>query len=281
MGLPPPYEPSLTPFAVGSFARLLIHPTPPAERIILLGSENHTFGGCGGRGRSGTVCSDLLSTEKEAMIVAKRLTLLAAMLAMTVAAAVPAVAQVEQESEQDAESGEVSQSFNITGGGGNGNQCVGVQGVGNSGNSQNETNIIQSDPDADDTEVDGGSSIDASPNSSTECKQEVSQAAAASAGKAEEKKAAPAPKLAPAPAPAPAPKTAPAPKAAPAPAPAPKPEAPQARTQAQAKTQEKAQDAPKQQRELPKTGGDLASLFTLGAGVLLVAGGVLARKLVK
>jgi hypothetical protein len=60
----------------------------------------------------------LLSTEKEAMIVAKRLTLLAAMLVMTVAAAVPTVAQVEQESEQDAESGEVSQSFNVTGGGG-------------------------------------------------------------------------------------------------------------------------------------------------------------------
>src|SRR5215210_6959586 len=275
MGLPSPYEPSLAPFAVDSVARFLIHPTPTAERIILLGSENHTFGGCGGRGRSGTVCSDLLSTEEEAMIVAKRLTLLAAMLAMTVAAAVPAVAQVEQESEQDAESGEVSQSFNITGGGGNGNQCAGIQGVGNSGNSQNQTNIIQSDSDADNTEVEGGSSIDASPNSSTECKQEVNQAAAASAGKAEEKKAAPAPKLAPAPAPAPAPKAAPVPKTAPAPAPAPKAEAeaPQAKTQAQA--------APKHQRELPKTGGDLASLFTLGAGVLLVAGGVLARKLVK
>ena len=160
---------------------------------------------------------------------------------------------------------------------------MGIQGVGNSGNSQNQTNIIQSDSDADDTEVEGGSSIDVSPHSSTECKQEVNQAAAVSAGKAEEKKAAPAPKLTPAPAPAPAPKAAPVPKTAPAPAPAPKTEAkaPQAKTQAQAKTQEKAQAAPKQQRELPKTGGDLASLFTLCAGVLLVAGGVLARKLVK
>ena len=60
--------------------------------------------------------------------MAKRLTLLAAMLAMTVAAAVPAVAQVEQESEQDAESGEVSQSFNVTGGGGNGQPVRGHPG---------------------------------------------------------------------------------------------------------------------------------------------------------
>ena len=36
----------------------------------------------------------------------------------------------------------------------------------------------------------------------------------------------------------------------------------------------------KQQKQLPKTGGDPTSLFTLGAGVLL-AGGVLARNLGK
>ena len=51
------------------------------------------------------------------------------------------------------------------------------------------------------------------------------------------------------------PKAAPAPAQAPAPAPAPK--------------------------ELPKSGGsDAASLFALGAGALLVAGGLLARRLV-
>jgi len=37
----------------------------------------------------------------------------------------------------------------------------------------------------------------------------------------------------------------------------------------------------KQQKQLPKTGGDPTSLFTLGAGVLLLAGGVLARNLAK
>ena len=54
------------------------------------------------------------------------------------------------------------------------------------------------------------------------------------------------------------PKAAPAPAQAPAPAPAPAP------------------------KELPKSGGsDAASLFSLGAGALLVAGGLLARRLVR
>ena len=74
---------------------------------------------------------------------------------------------------------------------------------------------------------------------------------------------APAPKAAPAPAPkaapAPPPPPAPAPKAAPAPPPAPAPKA-----------------------ELPKSGGaSSASLLALGAGTLLVAGGLVARKFVR
>jgi LPXTG-motif cell wall-anchored protein len=59
------------------------------------------------------------------------------------------------------------------------------------------------------------------------------------------------------PPPPPAPKATPAPKAAPAPSPAPPPPAPKA--------------------ELPKTGGaGGASLFALGTGALLVAGGLVA-----
>ena len=73
---------------------------------------------------------------------------------------------------------------------------------------------------------------------------------------------APAPKPAPAPAPPPPPAPAPAPKAAPAPAPAPAPPPPKA--------------------ELPKSGGPSgASLLALGAGTLLVAGGLVARRIVK
>ena len=69
-------------------------------------------------------------------------------------------------------------------------------------------------------------------------------------------------KPAPPPPPKAAPAPAPAPKAAPAPAPAPK-----------------AAPAPKQ---LPKSGGSsAASLFALGAGALLVGGGLLARRFVR
>ncbi len=64
-------------------------------------------------------------------------------------------------------------------------------------------------------------------------------------------------------------------------------ETPQAKVQAapqvKAETpQAKAQAAPKQQKQLPKTGGNtIASLFTLGVGVVLIAGGLLARRLVR
>src|SRR5918993_4411194 len=70
-----------------------------------------------------------------------------------------------------------------------------------------------------------------------------------------------------APAPPPPPKAAPAPppppKAAPAPAPAPAPKA-------------------EQKKALPKTGGSgAASLFALGAGALLVGGGLMARRFIR
>src|SRR3954447_15780840 len=66
------------------------------------------------------------------------------------------------------------------------------------------------------------------------------------------------------PPPPPAPAPAPAPKAeAPAPAPAPSP-------------------APAPKAELPQSGGaDMVSLFALGSGVLLVAGGLMARRIIK
>jgi len=77
-----------------------------------------------------------------------------------------------------------------------------------------------------------------------------------------------APQAAPVPAPAPAPTR--APKAAPAPAPAPAP-----------KVEEKKEEAKKEEKkELPKTGGSgAAPLFTLGVGALLVAGGLVARRI--
>ena len=111
----------------------------------------------------------------------KKLMLLAALLAMLALAAIPAIAQVGQESEQEAESGDLDQSFTVTSSGDNSNQCVGIQGVGNTGNSQNVIDLIQYGSTADDFEFEEvGSSIDVSPSNSTSCDQQVNQAASAS-----------------------------------------------------------------------------------------------------
>jgi hypothetical protein len=111
----------------------------------------------------------------------KKLMLLAALLAMLIVAAVPALAQIGQESEQETESGEVDQSFEVSSTGDNSSQCAGIQGVANTGNAQNQIDLIQYGSEADDFEFDeGGSTLDVSPTSTTECDQQVNQAASAS-----------------------------------------------------------------------------------------------------
>ena len=88
---------------------------------------------------------------------------------------------INQESEQDADSGDVDQSFTVTSSGDNSNQCVGIQGVANTGNAQNQTSLIQYGSEADDFEFDEvGSTITVSPTNTTECDQQVNQAASAS-----------------------------------------------------------------------------------------------------
>ncbi len=124
----------------------------------------------------------------------RKLMLLAALLAMTIVlmAALPAIAQISQETEQEAESADVDQSFEVTGGGDNSNQCVGIQGVANTGNTQNVIDVV------DTGDFDGGddgffdfgdgdfefdeleSSIEVNPTSTTTCDNEVNQAASAS-----------------------------------------------------------------------------------------------------
>jgi hypothetical protein len=86
---------------------------------------------------------------------------------------------VSQESSQEAESGDVDQSFTVTNSGDNSNQSAGVQGVANTGNAQSQTNVVQSGSEAGDIEVEGGSSIEVSPEQATQTQQEVEQAAAA------------------------------------------------------------------------------------------------------
>ena len=110
----------------------------------------------------------------------KKLMLLAALLAMLALAAVPVIAQVTQEEEQEGESGELDQSFEVTGSGDNSTQCVGIQGVGNTGNAQNVTDVLQYGSTADEFEFEEvGSTIDVSPTNSTECTDQVNQAASA------------------------------------------------------------------------------------------------------
>jgi|SRR3990170_2118610 uncharacterized membrane protein len=111
----------------------------------------------------------------------RKLMLLAALLAVLALAAIPAIAQVTQESEQEGESADLDQTFTVTSSGDNSNQCVGIQGVGNTGNAQNLIDVIQYDSDSGDFEFDEvNSSIDLSPTNTTECTQEVNQAASAS-----------------------------------------------------------------------------------------------------
>jgi hypothetical protein len=91
---------------------------------------------------------------------------------------------ITQESDQTAESGDVNQSFNVTGGGDNSNQCVGLQGTANTGNAQNQIGVIQYGSEADDFSFeDSGASINVSPTNMTRCDQQVNQAASAFGGR--------------------------------------------------------------------------------------------------
>ena len=196
----------------------------------------------------------------------KKTTLIVAMLAMAMAVAAPiAMAQGERESEQDVESGEVDQSFEVTGSS-NSSQCAPIQSAAQTGNTQDLVGVISAarEEGGDVTFEEGGSSVTLSPELATECVQEINQAASA-AGAAEKKVTPP---------PAPVPTPAPAPKAAPAPVPpAPVPPAPAPAPASAVKAAES--------KSLPQSGGDLTSIFVLGVGALLVAGGIVVRRIVK
>ncbi len=111
----------------------------------------------------------------------KKLMLLAALLAMLALAAVPVIAQVSQEGEQEGESAELDQSFEVTGSGDNSSQCANIQGVGNTGNAQNITDILQYGSTADEFEFEEvGGTITVSPTNTTTCTDQVNQAASAS-----------------------------------------------------------------------------------------------------
>ena len=199
----------------------------------------------------------------------KKTTLIVAMLAMAMAVAAPiAMAQGERESEQDVESGEVDQSFEVTGSS-NSSQCAPIQSAAQTGNTQDLVGVISAarEDGGDVTFEEGGSSVTLSPELATECVQEINQAASAAGGA--EKKVTPLP--------APVPTPAPVPKAAPAPVPpAPVPPAPVPPAPAPASAVKAAES-----KSLPQSGGDLTSIFALGVGALLVTGGIVARRIIK
>ena len=194
-----------------------------------------------------------------------------AILAMAMAVAAPiAMAQVERESEQDVESGEVDQSFSVTGSG-NSSQCAEIQSAAQTGNTQDLVGVIDAarEEGGDVSFEEGGSSVTMSPELATECVQEINQAASAAGGA--EKKVTPPP--APVPTPAPAPKAAPAPAYASEVSPASAVKAGESSPASAVKAGES--------KTLPQSGGDLTSIFALGVGALLVTGGIVARRLIK
>ncbi len=170
---------------------------------------------------------------------------LAAMVALALVAAAPAVAQIGQGFEQeDVESGGVEPAVGIANKGNNVNLCNAVLQQAQSGNVQNAQGVTQYQiPEVDDIEFEG-STITITPELVSECTQVIEQAAAAGTkGEAKAGKA-------------------------------------EAKAEA-GKAEAKAGKA--EAKALPKTGGvaGAASLLGLGAGALLVAGGLIARRIIR
>ncbi len=121
-----------------------------------------------------------LQTNHEKENKLRKMMLMAALLAMMIVAAVPAIAQVEQEFEQETESGDVDQTFEVSGSGDNGNQCANVSGVTNTGNLQNSTGFIQYASEIEELEQEEiGADLSVTGTSTVECTQDVNQAASA------------------------------------------------------------------------------------------------------
>ena len=183
----------------------------------------------------------------------KKLMMLAAMLAMALIAAAPALmsgsafAQEKQAfSERRITSGAASPKTEISNKGNNVNLCPTGQQATQTGNVANEQGAVQYASKAEDIDF-SGSELTLTPSETAECTQTIEQSAAAAPAKA-----------------APPP---------PAPAPAPAAAAPAAAAAA---------PAPAKAAMLPPTGGlDIAPLLGLGAGALLVAGGLLARRIIR
>ncbi len=180
--------------------------------------------------------------------------LLAAMVALALVAAAPATAQLGQEfSEEDVESGGVAPEVAIANKGDQVNLCANLLQSAQSGNVQNEQGVLQYQVLPDDIEFEG-STIEVTPELAAECTQVIEQAAAAAAAPKGEAKAA-----------------------------APKAEAKAGKAEAKAGGGAEAKAGKAEAKALPKTGGvaGVTSLLALGAVALLVAGGLVARRIIR
>jgi LPXTG-motif cell wall-anchored protein len=164
---------------------------------------------------------------------------------MIVVAAAPAVAQVSQgESERRITSGSATPKTAVSNKGNNVNLCTELLQAAQTGNVANEQGAVQYNSKADDIDF-SGSSVELTPAAAAECTQTIEQAAAAG----------------------------------------PKAEAKAGKAEAKAGAPEAKAGAappPPPPKALPATGGfDPATLLGLGAGAMLVAGGLLARRIIR
>jgi hypothetical protein len=81
----------------------------------------------------------------------------------------------KQETEQDADSGDVDQSVDVINTGDNVNMCLGVLQTANTGNAQNAGGVVQDDSEADEIELDDGSSVTITPQLIVDCRQIINQ----------------------------------------------------------------------------------------------------------
>src|ERR687897_885657 len=81
----------------------------------------------------------------------------------------------KQETEQDADSGDADQSVDVINTGDNVNLCLAVLQTANTGNAQNTQGVVQDGSEADEVELEGGSSITITPQLIVDCRQIIYQ----------------------------------------------------------------------------------------------------------
>ncbi len=109
----------------------------------------------------------------------RKLIVLAAMLALTLALAVPAIAQIAGGVGQSSESDDVALGADVSNTGDYASQCTPVSQFGNTGNFDNASSFVQYDGEIDDFEP-GGIEVGFGGSNSVSCPSTIQQSSAAS-----------------------------------------------------------------------------------------------------